>query len=206
MGGVSSIDDIKKILNAGADRVSINTAGINNIRFLQEAVYQFGSSTIIVSIEAMKMSDGNYFCYTDYGRNHTNKNVFEWVDELQNVGVGEIFVTSVKHEGLGNGLDIPLYKKLSSMSRVPIVAHGGVGKKEHLKQILVDENVELSGISAASIFHYHFIEENDVDVTDSGNHDFLNNKEKMRSFDALCVQELKKYCISEGLCYNYNDL
>ena len=104
-GGIRSIKDIREILVSGADRVSINTGAIHNKNFLKEAVKVFGTSTICISIETLKIND-SYKIYTDSGRTEINKNTFDWIKEVQDIGVGEIILTSINNEGTGKGFDI----------------------------------------------------------------------------------------------------
>ena len=110
-GGLRTIDDIKNVLRAGADKVSINTAAVNNPNFIEEAALRFGSSTIVVSIEAIKDSNGSYYVYTDNGREHTGLEVVEWARKVEKLGAGELVITSVDNEGTGSGFDIELTKQ-----------------------------------------------------------------------------------------------
>ena len=112
-GGIRSIKDIKEILVSGADRVSINTGAIHNKKFVEEAIKIFGTSTICISIETLKIDD-TYKIYTDSGRTEVNKDTFDWIKEVQDMGVGEIILTSINNEGAGKGFDINLYEKASN--------------------------------------------------------------------------------------------
>src|SRR3990167_373236 len=121
-GGLRTIDDIRMVLRAGADKVSLNTAAIHNPQIIKEAANKFGSSTIVVTIEAIKERDGRYLAYTDNGRQFTGVEV---------LGAGEIIITSVDREGTGEGFDLELTRAISEAVSIPVIAHGGGGKIEH---------------------------------------------------------------------------
>ena len=128
-GGLRSLSDIKEVLRAGADKVCLNTAAIKNPLLIKDASRMFGSSTIVVAIEAIRELDGNYFAYTDNGREYTGIDVFEWAQKVCDLGAGEIVITSVDREGTGQGYDLELISKIAKLVSVPIIAHGGAGKK-----------------------------------------------------------------------------
>jgi len=111
-GGVRTLDDVNNILRSGADKISLNTAAINNPGFIKEASLKYGSSTIVVSIEAIKESDGKYCAYTDNGREWTGVDVFEWAKEVEILGAGEIIISSIDKEGTGEGFDIELTRNV----------------------------------------------------------------------------------------------
>ena len=115
-GGIRNILDIKNVLRAGADKVSINTAAINNKKFIKEAINEFGSSTITIAIEAIKGLDGEYFAFTDNGRENSGLKAIEWAKEVERLGVGEIILTSVDNEGTGKGFDFDLLELFKSES------------------------------------------------------------------------------------------
>jgi imidazole glycerol-phosphate synthase subunit HisF len=118
-GGIRTIEDIKNVLRVGADKVCINTAAIKNPQFIKEASRKFGSSTIVVAIEAIKQPDGKYFAFIDNGREHTGVNVLDWATQVQELGAGEIVITSVDNEGTGNGFDIELTKSIATLVDIP---------------------------------------------------------------------------------------
>ena len=113
-GGIRTIEDIKEILINGADRVSINTAAVNDKKFIKESVNIFGSSTITIIIETLKIGE-NYRVYTDSGRTETHIDTFEWIKEVQDMGVGEIILTSINNEGTGKGFELNLYEEASKI-------------------------------------------------------------------------------------------
>lgn len=198
-GGIRTIDDIRNVLRAGADKVSLNTAAINNPQIISEAALKFGSSTIVVSIEAIKESDGRYFAYTDNGREYTGVDVFEWAQKVAELGAGEICITSVDREGTGEGYDIELIKKISHLVDIPVIAHGGAGNKEAVSNLISE--TDINAVSIASLFHYEYIK-NDYNVGNhqgEGNVEFLKKKTTFHNFQTCTVLELKEYLVSKQL-------
>jgi cyclase len=193
-GGIRTISDIKEVLRAGADKVCLNTSVINNPELIKEASRVFGSSTIVVAIEAIKEIDGRYLAYTDNGREYTGIDVFEWASKVDKLGAGEIVITSVDKEGTGKGYDIELITKVTSLVSIPVIAHGGAGKIDHVVNLFKQSNVNSAMIS--SLFHYHFIKQNTSIVSDTeGNSGFLNQKRSFHTFKTCEINELKKELI-----------
>jgi len=124
-GGIRSLEDIQKILRAGADKVSINTAAIRNPELIQSAANKFGSSTIVVAIEALLMPNGKYEAFTDNGREPTGVNVFEWALRAEKLGAGEIMVTSIDKEGTGKGFDVELIAKIGKLEQYSLSPYPG---------------------------------------------------------------------------------
>src|SRR3989338_8832877 len=153
-GGLRTIEDIKLVLRAVADKVSINTAAINNPELIEKASKRFGSSTIVVSIEAIKQPNGCYLAYTNNGREHTGIDVFDWALKVAELGAGEIMLTSVDREGTGLGYDIELTKKVSESVPIPVIACGGAGRIEDVYKVIIDGGADAVGIG--SILHYDF--------------------------------------------------
>ncbi len=151
-GGVRSLDDINRLLRAGADKIAINTAAIKNPQLIKEASKVFGSQCIVVSIEAKKRAEDKYECLTDNGRETTGLDVFQWARCVEELGAGEILLTSVDNEGTGNGYDIGLTRVVSESVSIPVVACGGCGRPEHARQVVL--NGRVNAVAAASIFHY----------------------------------------------------
>ncbi|MBF0386263.1 MAG: imidazole glycerol phosphate synthase subunit HisF [Candidatus Omnitrophica bacterium] len=151
-GGIRSIDDIRGILRAGADKVAINTAAIRRPGFIREASQIFGSQCIAVSIEAKRIGDGVWEAYVDTGRETTGIDVVEWAQEVVRLGAGEIIVTSIDREGMKNGFEIDLVERIMNLVSVPVVACGGCGRPEHVEALL--NRASVSGVACASIFHY----------------------------------------------------
>jgi cyclase len=154
-GGLRSLDDIRSVLRAGADKAALNTAAIRNPDLISEAALAFGSSTVVVSIEAKKMPHGGYEAYTDCGRERTGREVSLWAREAEKRGAGEILITSIDREGTGAGFDLPLIDMIAGAVSVPVVASGGAGRKEHVADLVAQ--TDISGVAVASVLHYEFI-------------------------------------------------
>ncbi|MBL4652381.1 MAG: imidazole glycerol phosphate synthase subunit HisF [Flavobacteriales bacterium] len=192
-GGLRSIEDINRVLRAGADKVAVNTAAIKRPEFISEAADKFGSSTIVVAIEAIKESSGKYLAYTDNGRDYTGVDVFEWAQKVVELGAGEIIITSVDREGTGEGFDIDLIKKISESVSVPVIAHGGAGNQEHILNLI--KLAQPHSVSLASIFHYQYVKENRTNAASEheGNVEFLKSNRSFHKFETINIAELKEY-------------
>ena len=151
-GGVRSLQDIRNLLLAGADKVSINTAAINNPDLIKQAALQFGSQCIVVAIDAKKTSEDKWNVFTHGGRNQTQLDALEFALLAQNNGAGEILLTSMDKDGTKSGYDINLTKTISNNLSIPVIASGGVGTLEHIRDGIV--NGDASAVLAASIFHF----------------------------------------------------
>ena len=149
-GGVRSVEDINKLLNCGADKVSINTAAVQNPKVVEESSKKFGSQCIVVAIDAKKNGE-TWEIFTHGGRNSTGINVIEFANKMENCGAGELLVTSMDKDGTQSGYDIELMRIISSKVNIPIIASGGVGTLEHLAEGIKSG---ASAVLAASIFHY----------------------------------------------------
>lgn len=149
-GGVRNLEDIYYLLRAGADKVSINTAAVLNPPIIQEASLKFGSSTIVVAIDAVKM-DFEWEVVINGGRTRTGLKVVDWAKKVEKLGAGEILLTSMDKDGTKEGYDIELTRKVSENVNIPIIASGGAGKPEHLYEVLVEGKADAA--LAASIFH-----------------------------------------------------
>ena len=150
-GGVRSIDDINKLLNCGADKVSINTAAVQNDSVVSESSKQFGSQCIVVAIDAKKKGE-MWEVFTHGGRNKTGINALEFAKKMEDSGAGELLVTSMDRDGTQLGYDIDLMSKISSTVNIPVIASGGVGNLDHLVDGIKLGNA--NAVLAASIFHY----------------------------------------------------
>ena len=149
-GGVRSVEDINKLLNCGADKVSINTAAVQNAKVVEDSSRKFGSQCIVVAIDA-KRNDGGWSVFTHGGRNPTGIHALEFAFKMERCGAGELLVTSMDKDGTQSGYDIELMQKISSSVNIPVIASGGVGTLDHLVDGIK------SGASAglaASVFHY----------------------------------------------------
>lgn len=192
-GGLRSIEDIKRVLRAGADKVSINTAAIRNPTFITQAAHYFGSSTIVVSIEAIRQPNGSYLAYVDNGREYTGVDVFTWAKKAEELGAGEIVITSVDREGTGTGFDIDLVKKITELVSIPVVALGGAGKPEHIYEVIVKAGAD--AVAVASLLHYSFIEENPIkgDFDDEGNLEFRKRGITFSKISPVSLIEIKNF-------------
>ena len=150
-GGVRSVEDINKLLNCGADKVSINTAAVQNSKVVIESSKKFGSQCIVVAIDAKKRND-SWEIFTHGGRNETGINAIEFSKQMEENGAGELLITSMDRDGTQIGYDIELMRNISSIVNIPIIASGGVGNLEHLVDGIKLGNA--SAVLAASIFHY----------------------------------------------------
>lgn len=151
-GGVRKIDDIRNLLNAGADKVGINSAAITNPDFVGEAASRFGSQCIVVAIDAKKVGEGHWEIFTHGGRNATGIDAVAWAVRMAGFGAGELLVTSMDADGTKNGYDLALMKKITDSVNVPVIASGGVGNLQHLADGVLQGGV--NAVLAASIFHF----------------------------------------------------
>lgn len=201
-GGIRSLEDIRSILRAGADKVSINTAAIKDPMFLKKAVHEFGSSTIISSMEVIETSKDKFELFTDCGREETGIYVIEWIKKVQDLGVGEILITNVDNEGVGNGFNERLIEITHDIIEIPFIIHGGPGNFEHIKKVL-GNNYKIDGLALASILHYKTINEinfkSSNDFESEGNIEFLKNKKiaGRKMIYPMGINELKSRINSE---------
>lgn len=158
-GGIRSVDDIAEVLRAGADKVSLNTAAIGDPSIIRRAARRFGSSTIVVTVEAIRQPDGSWEAFTDNGRERTGRNAVEWAVEAVERGAGELVVTSIDREGTGQGFDTELVRSIAERVGVPVIAHGGAGSSEDVRQVLAEGGA--SAVALASILHYHVTQHHD---------------------------------------------
>jgi len=151
-GGLRTISDIEKALRAGADKVAINTQAIKTPNFIKEASRIFGSQCIVGSVEAKRKGD-SWESYIDSGREPTGVNVLEWVKQMEDLGAGEILLTSVDQEGTKKGFDIDLMKKVADRVSIPVIASGGAGSPEQINDLIQQSGV--NAVAVASILHYN---------------------------------------------------
>lgn len=151
-GGVRTLEDVRTLLAAGADKVSINTAAVQNPAFVREAALQFGSSTIVVAIDAKRRDETGWEVFTHGGRKATGIDAVEWAKRMETAGCGEILLTSMDRDGTTQGYDLALTRAVAEAVHVPIIASGGVGTLDHLYEGIAVGKAD--AVLAASIFHY----------------------------------------------------
>jgi len=168
-GGLRNMEDISNLLHVGADKISINTAAVNNSNLIKDSAEKFGSQCIVVAVDAKKINENKWEVFTHGGRKPTGKDVLKFVKKMESLGAGEILLTSMDRDGTKKGYDLDLTKKVSNLVNIPVIASGGVGNLEHLHQGF--KIGKASAVLAASIFH----------------------------FGEFSIQEAKKYLDSKGI-------
>lgn len=159
-GGVSTIDDFKFILRSGADKVSVNSSAVRNPNLIKEAAERFGNQCVVLSIDAKKNEEGSWSVYVKGGREKTTLDAVQWAVKGVELGAGEIVVNSIDEDGMKNGYDLELLKKITDAVNVPVIASGGAGKMEHFLQAV--KYADADGILAASVFHFGEIKISDL--------------------------------------------
>jgi len=158
-GGINSVEDIRTLLNAGADKVSINTAAVKNPELVRESAEKFGSQCIVVAIDAKK-GNGSWEVFTHGGRTATGKDAVKWAKEVEKLGAGEILLTSMDFDGTKNGYDIALTDAICKAVNIPVIASGGAGKLEDFTDLF--NRTQADAALAASVFHYGELTVGDV--------------------------------------------
>lgn len=198
-GGLRTISDIREVLRAGADKVSLNTAAIRNPSIIKEAARAFGSSNILVSIEAIKQPDGNYLAYTDNGREYTGIEVIGWAKQVQELGAGEIMITSVDREGTGEGYDIDLTRMVAEAVDIPVIACGGAGVVGDIASAVMEGKAD--AVAIASLLHYDFISKHRINLEPrvEGNISFLESGKDFSKIRATDLESVKRYLLESGI-------
>lgn len=155
-GGVKSVDDFRKILLAGADKVSVNSSAVINPQLITDAARKFGSQCVVLSIDAMTGDNGSWDVYVKGGRENTHIDAVEWAKQGQKLGAGEICMNSMNTDGVKNGFDIELLKALNNVLTIPVIASGGAGTMQHFADALIEGCADAA--LAASVFHYNEID------------------------------------------------
>lgn len=168
-GGIGSIDDFNKVLRAGADKVSVNSLAVKDKTIITKAALKFGAQCVVLSIDAKKNDKGSYDVYINGGRTNTGMDAIEWAKEGQRLGAGEIVLNSIDTDGVKQGFDMELMKRVCDVTSIPIIASGGAGTMEHFSELFKNTNVD-AGL-AASVFH----------------------------FGEIDIKELKEYLCKEGI-------
>jgi len=170
-GGIRELNDIYNLLEVGCDKVSMNSAAIKRPEFINESAKRFGSQCIVVAIDAKRVDDNKWNIFTHGGRNDTGIDAIEWAKEAYNRGAGELLVTSMDADGTKAGFDNELNRKIGEVAKIPIIASGGAGTMEHIKDAFVKGNADAA--LAASIFHFkeidimdlkHYLKEQNIAV------------------------------------------
>lgn len=192
-GGLRSIDDIRAVLRAGADKVAINTGAFQKPELIREATRTFGSSTIVASIEAIRTDDDTYECFTESGRESTGVSAFEWAERVVEMGAGEILVTSVDQEGTGKGFDMSLVGPIAKASPVPVIAGGGAGQPGDVVDVV--HRASADAVAIASLFHYHALEAigfSDTEYVHEGNIEFMRRGGSFSHIQASSISDVKR--------------
>ena len=188
-GGIRSVEDIRQILSYGADKVCLNSQLIKTPNLILKAKKIFGSSTLCAIVETIKI-DNNYFISCSNGRDLVRKDPLSWAQNLEDLGIGEIFLTSVNKEGLKNGFDINIVEKISDKLKIPVIAHGGAGNFNHVKKIIKDTNID--GVAISSLFHYEAAPYFIKNLKKIGNTHYLQTLKKKEKKINL-IKDLKKF-------------
>lgn len=211
-GGIRTLEDIYKVLRAGADKVAINTEAIKNIDFIKQASKRFGSQCIVASLE-IKKNFNSFVPWYDYGREKSNKSLKDWCVKLLEAGIGEIFLSSVDKDGTGEGFDFSLVREVCNISDVPIVVCSGAGEKKDVLDLL--KNFKCDGVGIGSLFHYNYIKRVNSKFMsynsdhlrmgkqiDSGNIDFIKSGYggiKDIQVNPCSIKKLKSYLKKNGI-------
>ena len=189
-GGIRTLEDIDKLLKLGADKVVINSAAVKDPEFIKEATIKYGSSTIAVAIEAIRINNSkDYKILIESGRQNTDLDILEWLEKIQKFGVGEIILTSIDNEGTKKGYDIELCSIVKKNSNVPVIAHGGAGKIDDIIEVFKETDVD--AVSIATILHYNYLNLDNQNNKNSGNYSFINKITKTKDSIAQTINQIK---------------
>lgn len=150
-GGISRVEDFRKVLMAGADKVSVNSSAVKNPQLIRDAALKFGNQCVVLSIDAKRNDSGSWDVYVKGGRENTGTDAIEWAKRGQELGAGEICINSIDTDGVKRGYDLELNRKLSEILTIPVIASGGAGEKAHFSEVL---KAGADAALAASVFHY----------------------------------------------------
>ena len=195
-GGIRTLSDVEELLKSGADKVCINTGAIRNPKLITEIAEKYGSSTIVVGIEVTNY-EGKYLAFTDNGREFTGLDAIEWSKRAQDLGAGEILLTSVDRDGTGLGVDKVLFERVNQAVTIPIIVHGGVGN--YMQIIEAFNEYDVDSICLASILHYDLI--NDLKKSDAalGNKSFIRSNIIKKNISPISIDDLKIKLINSGV-------
>lgn len=200
-GGLRSVEDIRQVLRAGADKVALNTAAIERPSLVAEAARTFGSSTIVVAIDAIRRRDGSYEAYTNYGRQPTGVDAHDWARRAAELGAGELVVMAIDREGTGQGFDIDLTRTIAESVPIPVIAAGGAGRLEHVADVIAEGRAD--AVSLASLLHYHCVHHltyAEHDFAEGGNIEFLSRRRDWCWDGQLAgLPDVKRFLIEQGI-------
>ncbi len=151
-GGIRTVDDAKRVLRMGADKVSLNSEALKKPHIINQLSDSFGNQCVVLNVEAQKISEGKWEAFYDNGREKSGIDVLKWIEEIQDRGAGEIMVTAINQEGTQSGFDIELMKKICEIARVPVIASGGMGTVDHLRHLIEETTVD--AVAIAHVLHY----------------------------------------------------
>ena len=194
-GGIKTIHDIEKALKAGADKVCINSAAIDDINFIKKASRIYGSSTISVGLECIKIKK-KYFISKSSGRDLADIRPLDWAKKLEDNGAGEIVITAVNKEGLGEGFDIPLIKQISQNITIPTIAHGGAGNCQHIYNVI--KNTTITGVALSSFLHYEATKLFKIKKKKIGNYFYIDNLKKNKKITNN-LKNIKTFLQKKGI-------
>ena len=196
-GGIRSLNDVELLLAAGADRVCINTAAVKRPELISEVVKVYGSSTLVIAVEAIKENE-EYMVFTDNGREQTGLRVSEWVKKVEELGAGEILLTCVDQEGTRKGFDIELLNLVRSCVGISIIVHGGIGSYQEVYNIF--NNLNIDAVCLASLFHYDTVNSSEnLNKSVLGNKSFLLSNKKRFGIESISVKSLKDKLKSDNI-------
>ncbi len=194
-GGIRTIENSLDMFKAGADKIIINSAAINNIKFLKKLVTIFGSANISILIQSIKIKN-KYMISKSNGRDIKDITPVDWAKRVEDAGAGEIIITSVNNEGLGRGFDLNITNKISRAVSLPVIAHGGAGSFRDIYNVI--KSTKISGVGLASMLHYDAIKYLPKVNTKIGNTDFLDRVKRFKRKKIL-LKEIKKYLKNKGI-------
>ncbi len=198
-GGLRTLDDIKEALRSGADKVSLNTAVIRNPELIRQAARRYGSSTIVVSIEAIRKPDGRYEAYTDNGRERTGVDAIAWAQRATELGAGELVITSIDREGTGKGFDLELTRAIAEAVPIPVIACGGAGAIQHVREVIVQGRAD--AVCLASMLHYGVVRRGQHEDGNflEGNTEYLKGSRTFSKIEDATLPEIKTFLSGRGI-------
>jgi cyclase len=205
-GGLRTIDDIREALRAGADKVSLNTAAINSPNLIRDAARRFGSSTITVSIEAIRKPDGQYRAYTDNGRERTGIDALEWAIRAAELGAGELLITSIDREGTGKGFDLELTRAVARSVPIPVIACGGAGRVQDTYDVVTEGQAD--AVCVASLLHYNLAKTGlgAGAFSSEGNTEYLKSGRGFSKVEGAALADIKQFLTERGVPCRPNPL